>query len=83
MDEFEQRGELPALICGATGKEITFAGKFQFPKENYDYVPERFCTRKFFFMPIKYLNRKFGTALLNFDLNMFNMHGRIYLCIQE
>ena len=27
MDEFEQRGELPALICGATGKEISFAGK--------------------------------------------------------
>ena len=41
------------------------------------------CSRNVFFMPIKYLNRKFGTALLNFDLNMFNMHGRIYLCIQE
>jgi len=26
MDDFEQRGELPALICGASGKEISFAG---------------------------------------------------------
>ena len=29
MADFEQRGELPALVCGASGKEITFAGKFQ------------------------------------------------------
>ena len=28
MDDFEQRGDLPALICGATGKEISFAGNF-------------------------------------------------------
>jgi len=26
MADFEQRGELPALVCGASGKEITFAG---------------------------------------------------------
>ena len=32
MADFEQRGELPALVCGASGKEITFAGKFQ-PKK--------------------------------------------------
>ena len=34
MADFEQRGELPALVCGASGKEITFAGKFQ-PKNTW------------------------------------------------
>ena len=29
MDDFEQRGDLPALICGATGKQISFAGNLQ------------------------------------------------------
>jgi len=26
MEDFDQRGELPALVCGASGKEISFAG---------------------------------------------------------
>ena len=34
MADFEQRGELPALVCGASGKEITFAGKFKRQEAN-------------------------------------------------
>ena len=82
MDDFEHRGELPALICGATGKEISFAGKFHVPNENPTYsIFSRLCIRKFL-MPIKSLNQKFGTTLLNFGFDMFNMNGRIYLCFQ-
>ena len=39
MADFEQRGELPALVCGASGKEITFAGKFQ--PESMDVVTKK------------------------------------------
>ena len=37
MEEFDHRGELAALVCGATGKEISFAGKIHLLEINSDF----------------------------------------------
>ena len=65
MADFEQRGELPALVCGASGKEITFAGKFQ-PKKTGSKL---LCLSKNIIPAgMKSLSRQFGSGLLNLGL---------------